>query len=106
VAESDDREEAVAAATAIYVALIPTILDRGKGVLKLDLADGKEAGDDDEGYRALRASMQHGNALAAELRAREWGVGVYDGRPHANVVDAERVQLVYWIGATREDVSL
>jgi hypothetical protein len=115
VSETDVRDECVAAAVAVYTALIPTILARGERETMTDLHDVKEyEGAESDSYKEMAATLKGGNALAAELRAREWGVGVYDTATNdaelqQGILSTPGVQypaLVYWIGATREDVKL
>jgi hypothetical protein len=88
VAESDVREEVVAAAVAVYTALVPTVLAEGGEFLKQQRRSDLE----DESEDALNYQR---DGISGRLRAKEWGVGVYEG-----------TDLVYWIGATREKPRL
>lgn len=88
VAQGDDRGEIVAAATAVYTALIPTIIGNGHEALRAsrnsELLDEKQ-----DAIEYIR------DGISGLLRAQEWGVGVY-----------ENANLIFWIGATREKSSI
>lgn len=113
VAESDSRAEAVTAATIIYAALVPTIIGHGIDELSRDLAQlRQDFGEDSDDYREMHAAASFGNTMSAQLRAREWGVGVYDteadepGSTTAPTPKTDVPQLIFWLGATREQPRL
>ena len=87
VAESDDRAEVVAAATALYAALAPTILAQGIEHIKRAAKDPE----DEETRRKAQDTLTWDWRVSEGLRAREWGIAVYKDK-----------ELVYWIGATLE----
>jgi hypothetical protein len=103
VAEGPHLAMVQEAAIAIYTALIPEILNQSKDYVRDRVnptLQGKERlrVDDDE-IETCRQLQRDG--VSGYLRAKEWGIGVYDTQPEN--LNANYSELVFWVGATRED---
>lgn len=96
VAEGILLDQVVAAATAIYTALIPQLIPRGHTFIRDRMGD------------ASSGEYLDRNQVEDCLRAQEYGVAVYElvKRPTHQSPDAEYEtvpKLVFWLGANRED---
>lgn len=93
VCEGDTRDEVIAAAQALYVALVPMILNLGHNVINSEARGGAKSDDvEHEVQQHAKDAMQHGWLVSEHLRAQEWGISVYEDK-----------ELVFWVGATRDD---
>lgn len=103
IAEGDDRDAVIYAATQVYAALVPTILNRGNQAIrsraeeeKLDHADTDTTWQD-----TLKNMPNHG--LSSALSAEEWNITVYDHRPPTTRERRPKdPDVVFTIGATLE----
>lgn len=89
VCEGDSRDEVVAAAQALYVALVPMILNIGHNIID---KEARSAEEDDEVRVHARNAKLFGWMVSEQLRAQEWGIGVYSDK-----------DMIFWVGATRDD---
>jgi hypothetical protein len=103
VCEGDNLFAVQETATAIYTALIPEILNQGKDYVRARLNPTDHAKkrlhvDEDE----IQNCQQYArDGVSGYLRAKEWGIGVYDTQPADP--DQKYAVLVFWVGTTRED---
>ena len=100
VAEGLELEPVVAAATAVYAALVPTILERGRRAIRERANEERNDGGPERFWQDTEEMFPlHG--LSSCLRAEEWNVTVYD--QDESTIESD---VVFTIGALLEDPSL
>lgn len=98
VIQSEYEREAINAAIALYAALVPQITTAGFHQLQAELSY-----ENDKASRQAAESYKK-DGVSGQLRAQEWGVGVYDTQSGELSDDDRSIpRLIFWIGATRDD---
>ncbi len=103
VCEGDNRAEVIAAAQAIYISLVPLILQLGRNVIDAEAGGRSRGGVEEEVKQHALDAKRYGWLVSEHLRAEEWGIAVYKLIEATEKHHAILGDVVFWLGATRDD---